>query len=163
MHFEKIQENILNLQFQTFQYQSISMYPDLIQKFLCEKLHVQLFLNELLKNTLSKNKRILKHVYMGNMEGGGTILTRWLRQEHSVFLCAFEFTVVWLNKVQMLFWHRSIFECCFWLYPFVQKRHLKTREKATHKIAVEKASCLVSVLLPVFFCLTVWDSNVLMR
>ena len=76
MHFEKIQENILSLQFQTFQYQSISMYQDLTLKFLCEKLHVQLFLNELLKNTLSKNKRILKYVYMGSMEGGGTILTR---------------------------------------------------------------------------------------
>ena len=63
MHFEKIQENILNLQFQTFQYQSISMYPDLTQKFLCEKLHVQLFLNELLKNTLSKNKRILRNMF----------------------------------------------------------------------------------------------------
>ena len=69
MHFEKIQENILNLQFQTFQYQSISMYQDLTLKFLCEKLHVQLFLNELLKCTLSKNKRILKYVYMGSMEG----------------------------------------------------------------------------------------------
>ena len=54
MHFEKIQENILNLQFQTFQYQSISMYPDLTQKFLCEKLHVQLFLNELLKKYIVK-------------------------------------------------------------------------------------------------------------
>ena len=91
MHFEKNQENILNLQFQTFQYQSISMYQDLTLKFLCEKLHLQLFLNELLKCKLSKNKRILKYVYMGNMERGGTILTRWLRQENSVFLCAFEF------------------------------------------------------------------------
>ena len=140
------------------------MYAQLVHtlpKSFWWKVIFSIVFRELIKNVIVGIKDTETYWHGKHMEEGGTILTRCFS-----VLCAFEFYCAVITKLcpDALLTSFNI-----WLLSCLGCTHLSKRDtfknllKSNERNCCSKASKPVSFLLPVFFCLTVWDSYVLMR